>query len=67
MRKGNPPILNYRTFWGHAAATEIADVLYGEMTPPGRRRLADAQVRSGLRKLTGEGMVRAVEDGYALA
>ena len=52
---------------GARTATQIADALYGEMTPPGRRRLADAQVRSGLRKLIGEGKVRAVEDGYAKA
>ena len=51
---------------GARTATQIADALYGEMTPPGRRRLADAQVRSGLRKLIGEGKVRPVEDGYAL-
>ena len=51
---------------GARTATQIADVLYEGLVPR-RRALADAQVRSGLRKLVGEGRVRAVEDGYVLA
>ncbi len=52
---------------GTRTVTEITDVLYGRSFPPRRRALAEAQVRSGLRKLIGEGQVRAIEDGYALA
>ena len=51
---------------GARTATQIADVLYGGLIPSRRRALADAQVRSGLRKLISEGTVRASDDGYAL-
>ena len=52
---------------GARTVTQIADALYREPIPPRRRALAEAQVRSGLRKLVGEGKGRAVEDRYALA
>ena len=52
---------------GERTATAICDVLYKDLAHPRRRMMAEAQVRSGLRKLIGEGKVRATEDGYERA